>query len=47
MKKFIFLGILAIFFAGCSVKGDLKYEPIDNYYDENESYIIDTQCYKK
>lgn len=47
MKKFIFLGILAIFFIGCSVKGDLKYEPIDNYYDENESYIIDTQWYKK
>ena len=47
MKKFIFLGILTIFFVGCSIKSDLQYEVIENYYDENETYFIDTQWYKK
>ncbi len=47
-SKVILSGVLAVFIGGCaSNQGEIKYEPKQNFKDENATYQIDTLWYKK
>ena len=47
-SKVILSGVLAVWICGCaSNQGEIKYEPKQNFKDENATYQIDTLWYKK